>query len=275
MYVKYACTYINGEKVILSTNGFCNMHKYMDKHNMDYGLQSWIIRVKGTKIKLSRLMAHLFIDPTFDIIEKINEKGRDRVVVFINENPLDLRIDNIQIMSQVESANRHYKAEDDFYLVNMKGKLVDSGRVSKLSEKYGVNKGCFYDIIQGNNATCKLNTGERCIVVKGTDYNVDKVKERVQEILNVKLKRTPNKDTKIVQVDVNGNIRENTIGTAGKLYNNEAGIRMCLNGKRKSASGYIWIFYDEYMKNPDCVIEKLNEVKNSKFYGSKTILKKF
>ena len=272
MYVKYACTYIKGIKVILGTNGFCNIPKHMYDHNGDTKIQSWGISIRGTRIKLSRLMAHLFIDSTFDIIEQ-RDKGKDRVVVFINENPLDLRVDNIQIMTHKESVNRHHRVEDDIYLINLEGKYVDSGCVNELSAKYGVNNGSLYDAARGVNSYCKLNTGEKCIVIRGKDYNRDKVKDRIKELSNKRGRRFKN-DEIIIQADINGKTREITVKEAC-IVCNEAGLRMCLNGKRKSAGGYLWFPLDKYNLNPNCVTDMLNEVKSSKFYGNKIKLNSF
>lgn len=90
-------------------------------------------------------------------------------------------------------------------------------------------------------------------------------KEEFKEYINIKGKISGNK---IVQLDINGEfIREwDNQREASRFYNiTEHPISMCCQGKYKTACGYIWIRYEDYIKiSKDEFKNKIDKMKESK-----------
>jgi len=275
--IKFGVIYIEGEKVIVGSNGFCNRHKEKVHYCCKpITIHTWGIRIKGKVYKLSRILAHVFIDDTLDILE--TRKKRDRVVIFHNNNPFDIRIDNISIVSQKESVNRHHSIEDEIYLVDLNGKIVDGGQKAGLCAKYKINKGTLDDTIKGNNNYCTLTIDDKkikCVVIPCKDYNRDTIKDVIAAKKNGRKTRKFNKEDQLLQVDIDGNFKIVTVRYARDFLQETGGLNMCLQGKRLTAGGYIWIPIDDYVNDETIIERKLNQVKSNMFYGSKIKLKKF
>ena len=84
-----------------------------------------------------------------------------------------------------------------------------------------------------------------------------------ETIYKMKLKRNLNKDLfnkKINQYDLNGKYIKtwDSINEAIKYYNNKA-IEFCCKGRRKSASGYQWTFYNGFISDIESRKQNKNE----------------